>query len=247
MISFFRKLRQKLLKENRVTRYLIYALGEILLVVIGILIALWVNNLNQEALNDAREEKILLGLKAEFETAAIELQTDLDGRNRHYKATSRLLDFHTGQKELKIPQDSIQPILTSFISTRFYSTGHPVLEDLSSSGGLELIKSEKVRQSLAAYLQERNRYTVVEERESEFVYDQLIPVVSEFLDYSKVEKGLTSSEELESTFRNEKGNKRYGSVLQLRLVRIRISRNYGLRLLETIEDVLDQLSKELTK
>ncbi|WP_296705534.1 hypothetical protein [Algoriphagus sp.] len=36
MISFFRKIRQRLLAENRVTRYLIYALGEILLVVIGI-------------------------------------------------------------------------------------------------------------------------------------------------------------------------------------------------------------------
>lgn len=43
MISFFRKIRQKLLKENRVTRYLVYAVGEILLVVIGILIALQLN------------------------------------------------------------------------------------------------------------------------------------------------------------------------------------------------------------
>ncbi|MEN2282966.1 DUF6090 family protein [Algoriphagus sp. SE2] len=46
MISLFRKIRQKLLSQNRVTRYLIYALGEILLVVIGILIALTINNWN---------------------------------------------------------------------------------------------------------------------------------------------------------------------------------------------------------
>jgi hypothetical protein len=44
MISFFRIIRQKLLQENRITRYLVYAIGEILLVVIGILIALQVNN-----------------------------------------------------------------------------------------------------------------------------------------------------------------------------------------------------------
>jgi hypothetical protein len=43
MISFFKKIRQKLLSENKVTRYLIYALGEILLVTIGILIALQMN------------------------------------------------------------------------------------------------------------------------------------------------------------------------------------------------------------
>ena len=47
MISFLRKIRQKLLSQNRVTRYLVYALGEIFLVVIGILIALSINNWNE--------------------------------------------------------------------------------------------------------------------------------------------------------------------------------------------------------
>ena len=48
MIKFFRKIRQKLLTENKFSKYLIYAIGEIVLVVIGILIALYINNLNTE-------------------------------------------------------------------------------------------------------------------------------------------------------------------------------------------------------
>ena len=44
MIQFFRRIRQKLLEENRFVKYLLYALGEIVLVVIGILIALQINN-----------------------------------------------------------------------------------------------------------------------------------------------------------------------------------------------------------
>ncbi len=48
MIKFFRHIRQALLQQNRITRYLIYALGEIILVVIGILIALEFNNLNEQ-------------------------------------------------------------------------------------------------------------------------------------------------------------------------------------------------------
>jgi len=48
MIKFFRKLRQQLLTENKISKYLLYAIGEIILVVIGILIALGVNNWNQE-------------------------------------------------------------------------------------------------------------------------------------------------------------------------------------------------------
>lgn len=48
MINLFRKIRQSLLQQNRVTRYLVYAFGEIVLVVIGILIAIQVNNWNEQ-------------------------------------------------------------------------------------------------------------------------------------------------------------------------------------------------------
>lgn len=55
MIKFFRKIRQKLLTENKFSKYLIYAIGEIILVVIGILIALQLNNWNTDkALNGGR-------------------------------------------------------------------------------------------------------------------------------------------------------------------------------------------------
>ena len=56
MIKFFRNIRQNLLRENRFTRYLIYAIGEIILVVIGILIALQINNWNENR-KEARFEK----------------------------------------------------------------------------------------------------------------------------------------------------------------------------------------------
>ncbi|MDT0541100.1 DUF6090 family protein [Croceitalea sp. P059] len=48
MIKFFRKIRQRLLTENKFSKYLIYALGEIILVVIGIIIALQINNWNEQ-------------------------------------------------------------------------------------------------------------------------------------------------------------------------------------------------------
>ena len=51
MIAFFRKIRQRLLSENRFTKYLLYALGEIILVVIGILIALGISNWNESKKN----------------------------------------------------------------------------------------------------------------------------------------------------------------------------------------------------
>lgn len=48
MIKFFRRIRQRLLTENKFSKYLFYAVGEIVLVVIGILVALQLNNWNEE-------------------------------------------------------------------------------------------------------------------------------------------------------------------------------------------------------
>lgn len=59
MIKFFRKIRQKLLSENNFRKYLLYAIGEIVLVVIGILIALQINNWNEERKANKKEYLIL--------------------------------------------------------------------------------------------------------------------------------------------------------------------------------------------
>tara|TARA_B100000795_G_C22750722_1_gene419308 strand:- start:690 stop:872 length:183 start_codon:yes stop_codon:yes gene_type:complete len=60
MIKFFIKIRQKLLTENNFGKYFIYAIGEIILVVIGILIAIQINNWNDSQKDSYRETKILL-------------------------------------------------------------------------------------------------------------------------------------------------------------------------------------------
>ena len=67
MIKFFRHIRQRLLTENKINKYLLYAIGEIILVVIGILIALWINNLNTIKQQKQVEKIYLLSLKGEFE------------------------------------------------------------------------------------------------------------------------------------------------------------------------------------
>ncbi|SEL78317.1 hypothetical protein SAMN04488008_105187 [Maribacter orientalis] len=68
MIKFFRRIRQRLLTENKFYKYLLYAFGEIVLVVIGILIALQINNWNEEQKNKAIEQQLLISLLQEFET-----------------------------------------------------------------------------------------------------------------------------------------------------------------------------------
>ena len=74
MIKFFRNIRKALLAENKFTKYLMYAIGEIVLVVIGILIALSINNWN--------EDKQLLKLEREYlEGILDDLHTDISNIN----------------------------------------------------------------------------------------------------------------------------------------------------------------------
>lgn len=66
MIKFFRRLRQKLLSENKFSKYLLYAVGEIVLVVIGILIALQINNWNEKRKAKELEKEILIQFKEDL-------------------------------------------------------------------------------------------------------------------------------------------------------------------------------------
>ncbi len=67
MINFLRKIRQRLLIEKKFSKYLLYAIGEIILVVIGILIALQINNWNEWRNDRIRERGVLMDLKGNIE------------------------------------------------------------------------------------------------------------------------------------------------------------------------------------
>ena len=66
MIKFFRKIRQRLLSENRFSKYLVYAIGEIVLVVIGILIALQINNWNENRKELKKSQALLEEFKKDL-------------------------------------------------------------------------------------------------------------------------------------------------------------------------------------
>jgi len=86
MITFFRRIRKNLISENRASRYLLYALGEILLVVIGILIALSVNNWNEERIKASKEKSYLKEIRTSLEKDTV--------------AQNRVFRFNDGKTKL---------------------------------------------------------------------------------------------------------------------------------------------------
>lgn len=90
MLRFFSKIRYKLAAENKVVKYLRYAIGEILLVVIGILIALQVNNWNEERKAGIQENKILNDVRENLELNVTIFETMLN-RDRRSDFSSQVI------------------------------------------------------------------------------------------------------------------------------------------------------------
>ena len=86
MIKFFRKIRQKLLTENKFSKYLLYAIGEIVLVVIGILIALQINNWNELRKANNREHSLYQNILIDLENEDVRLNSALGQYKQHSDA-----------------------------------------------------------------------------------------------------------------------------------------------------------------
>ena len=91
MIKFFRKIRQQLLAENRLGKYLIYALGEIVLVVIGILIALQINNWNEAKKTTLVETEMLKNLMSDLQASHRQIELMVTTNTNRMRAYERLM------------------------------------------------------------------------------------------------------------------------------------------------------------
>ena len=99
MIKFFRKVRQKLLSENRFSKYLVYAVGEILLVVIGIIIALQLNNWNENRKETNVELQLYSNLLADLISESGNLENHISMANAHDQLYSLIYNETKGKTE----------------------------------------------------------------------------------------------------------------------------------------------------
>jgi len=97
MIKFFRRIRQHLLTENKFSKYLIYAIGEIVLVVIGILIALQINNWNEERKANLREHSLYQNIITDLDNEDVRLNSALGQYKQHSDAYYQIYNETIGK------------------------------------------------------------------------------------------------------------------------------------------------------
>ncbi|GAA4280368.1 DUF6090 family protein [Gaetbulibacter aestuarii] len=149
MIKIFRSIRQKLLREGKVSSYLKYAIGEIVLVVIGILIALSINNWNENRKEHKVERNMLLSIKEELKYSLNELKNDLETTEICEQATRNVYSYiQTNPKLVDSMYDDFYNLIAfdySFPKTSAYQS--------LKSGNIEIIKSDTLR-DLITYIYE---------------------------------------------------------------------------------------------
>jgi Family of unknown function (DUF6090) len=160
MIQFFRKIRQQLVTENKTGRYLKYAIGEIFLVVIGILIAVQINNWNENR-KDRNAEQAL------YQTLINSLESDLEDANDKIASVDQsikaqelfILNSFEEIKE-KFDLDQIEKLLLAVgKSSRSFFPNYGLYDKISANNQIDLIQSSDLQMKIIElYEQYYKRY-----------------------------------------------------------------------------------------
>jgi len=152
MIKFFRKIRYDLLEKNKIGKYLKYAIGEILLVVIGILIALWINNKNQEYNNGKIARTYLEDFKRDLESDVNTLEEKILKNEEMIQNVDSIFIALPKKDELSEKESkSLTNWVNSLMSETYYVPEKTTIRQFESSSSSHLIKSKTLKDQLFSY------------------------------------------------------------------------------------------------
>jgi len=169
MIKFFRKIRQKLLTENRFSKYLFYAIGEIILVMIGILLALQVNNWNELRKKEQTEiqlyQKIIADLNSERAVIENKIYSLKDHQNLHFQ----LYDESQGKAEYD-PTTNYKNLYIYSVGKLFFYENH--------SKTLPLLNNNETHNLLKKYIDQEKWATTSNEDWNKVKTEQIRPFLA---------------------------------------------------------------------
>ena len=181
MIKFFRKIRQNLLSEGKTGKYLKYSIGEIVLVVIGILIALGINNWNDENNLTRKETTLLIEMKSNLESDLEGLKWDINKNEKLLKANQIVLkSLNNG-----VYHDSLNLYYTRIKGNTVFVKNTSAFKNLESFG-LDIIKNDSLRIKITNLYSTQYEYIryIEQVRDEKFQYEQIIPQITKHLKLS---------------------------------------------------------------
>jgi len=148
MIKFFRKIRYNLMETGKTTKYFKYAIGEIILVVIGILIALSINNWNEERKNRNREQSILKNLQSDFKANIDNVDKTYNRFLEAYEASADLLEIISSNSSIN--GSEIEHLLDEIINkTMSLDINTGSINEMLNTGSINLIRDNNLKKQLS--------------------------------------------------------------------------------------------------
>lgn len=177
MIKFFRTIRRKLLGENKFSRYLIYAFGEIFLVVVGILLALQFNNWNIESENSTKERWYLINIVEDIEYQKKALKDMIIDYEYAIETAKNLLrDYQELGTFTEI--DSLNSKLNSLMTAVSFPNTNNTYQELVNSGQQTLISDKELSiEIIDFYLFCEDNYIDVKNNNDNVFYKEVHPAL----------------------------------------------------------------------
>jgi len=249
MINFFRKIRHNLLSEDKTGKYLKYAIGEIILVVLGILIALQINNWNQSRILKIEEVKSLESLHSEFQENLRKFDTIHSRQLMRNDAITQILFSD-------VSNYSLSSLDSLYIKANFSWTYNPsfgIYNSLINSGKIQLIANDTLRNRISRFKELVNDY--IEDEifimnftskfsMEHFVNDETMLVESKF--------GLRSRTEIETlhdkdNYLNEFKSPKYRNRLSIVLINGKPLISVGIVLRKEMVSLIEMIESEIDK
>ncbi|RIV42941.1 MULTISPECIES: DUF6090 family protein [Flagellimonas] len=152
MLKFFRKIRKGLVEERKISNYILYAIGEIVLVVIGILIALAIDNANEQHIKREKEQVYLVGLKKEFETSQTKLKNLIAVNKKSYEDSKKIIGFMQDQENLPNEEELSNLLYNALAFDISYNPNNSLLEEMINSGSLKDLSNPNLRVLLTNWI-----------------------------------------------------------------------------------------------
>jgi len=180
MFKFFRKIRYDLMETGKSGKYLKYALSEIVLVVIGILIAFQVNNWNENRKAEEKQNNLFHNLSIDFESRLIELKEFNVGKTGAIKAILVLNSIIADQSSR--PNEAVLDSLLSKTLIGFkFNEEFKMLDVVFNTGLINDIKNEKLKRQLIEWPQKVEEMLEEQRMHNTLIDDKLTPILMRYV------------------------------------------------------------------
>ena len=175
------------MSENKTSKYFKYAIGEIVLVMVGILLALQVNNWNEERKMKIEEHELLTNLSVSFKSKLNELENKNTGREENIQGINKLLYLISNKVET-ISEDEMYNILGDMHTWYYVNEEFSIIEMLFSSGKINTISNDSLKFKLISWPDKMEEMLEEQRVLQDLVTNKINPLINKYVSFANIIK-----------------------------------------------------------